>query len=646
MKIFETIVELAASKLSEGEVVRTKGSITSTDGLSVLYQVLTTGTGVTLANGNVAVPYTNTGGGGSTDLDWDAGTNYFLKDKVIGSDNTWYVAMTSSIGIDPTTDNGTYWKTDVANDFNSLEDFRALSASKGKELADDKMESFSVRANTGTPSVIGEGDLLTLSQGTGIDISLTGNDFTIGGEIASTADYGVTKLTSNISSNSEELAATAKLAFGKAGLAENEEISGVWTFDANPVLNNAIPLRAKNSGGAPLSVLTIGADDRVVVGTLTIPMTIPSSEILVNNNAPLIAFNNAATSRYNLLSMSTGDNITIGDGTTYADDIGIHLLGQRVFFGLAELQFSNNAFTEVYNFAKIGRSSNPSLEDWTIMGDYRSPMLLGGDETYIQNNKELRSIDAAGTGSIHLVSARPSDSVDLGDSSEATYLNGNSIRIPNNVQLSGLNNAGSGVLPIAYVDSGDALRFGGPSAVTYVRGSKIIFSFNPVEFNDTITMPNDTQIVGTLSGGSTAGMLKIGADNTITVGNIALNMAIASPNINVSHKDGVSRNLHTLLPFAMVRGVGTGGKLGNSINVTAAPVKTFGGTYEITLDTALSSVNNAIIQVTPEWSSSNPRMASAEVVNTTTIRVVTTNSSGTSADTDYFVTVFDTGASA
>lgn len=57
MKIFETEAELALSLLTTGQLVRTKGSATSTDGGTTLYQILATGEGVTLANGNVAVPY-------------------------------------------------------------------------------------------------------------------------------------------------------------------------------------------------------------------------------------------------------------------------------------------------------------------------------------------------------------------------------------------------------------------------------------------------------------------------------------------------------------------------------------------------------------------------------------------------------------
>ena len=59
MKIFNTEADLAAASLGEGQLVRTKGYTSADDGQGTLWRIATTGQGVTLANGNVAVPYVN-----------------------------------------------------------------------------------------------------------------------------------------------------------------------------------------------------------------------------------------------------------------------------------------------------------------------------------------------------------------------------------------------------------------------------------------------------------------------------------------------------------------------------------------------------------------------------------------------------------
>ena len=56
MKIFETTADLAASKLSTGSLVQTKGDTARGDSHVTTYIVEETGTGVDLIDGKVAIP--------------------------------------------------------------------------------------------------------------------------------------------------------------------------------------------------------------------------------------------------------------------------------------------------------------------------------------------------------------------------------------------------------------------------------------------------------------------------------------------------------------------------------------------------------------------------------------------------------------
>ncbi|AUR92137.1 hypothetical protein NVP1170O_024 [Vibrio phage 1.170.O._10N.261.52.C3] len=59
MKIFENNAKLALANLQAGQLVRTKGGTTAGDGGGRTYRIEASGaTGITLANGNVAVDIT------------------------------------------------------------------------------------------------------------------------------------------------------------------------------------------------------------------------------------------------------------------------------------------------------------------------------------------------------------------------------------------------------------------------------------------------------------------------------------------------------------------------------------------------------------------------------------------------------------
>lgn len=56
MKVFDNVSDLALARLLEGQVVETKGAVTSTDGYGGSYLIKTSGAGITLGNGNIAAP--------------------------------------------------------------------------------------------------------------------------------------------------------------------------------------------------------------------------------------------------------------------------------------------------------------------------------------------------------------------------------------------------------------------------------------------------------------------------------------------------------------------------------------------------------------------------------------------------------------
>jgi hypothetical protein len=60
VKIFETEAALAQANLQAGQLVRTKSYENTDDGISTLWRIAASGDGVTLANGNVAIPYSDT----------------------------------------------------------------------------------------------------------------------------------------------------------------------------------------------------------------------------------------------------------------------------------------------------------------------------------------------------------------------------------------------------------------------------------------------------------------------------------------------------------------------------------------------------------------------------------------------------------
>lgn len=95
MEIFNTEADLAAASLTAGQLVRTKGSTSADDGLSVLWRIAATGTGITLANGNVAIPVVNDKSGrknllinGGFDR-WQRGTNFTSGTEYTA--DRWYI---------------------------------------------------------------------------------------------------------------------------------------------------------------------------------------------------------------------------------------------------------------------------------------------------------------------------------------------------------------------------------------------------------------------------------------------------------------------------------------------------------------------------------------------------------------------------
>lgn len=84
MKVFNTEADLALASLSIGQLVWTKGESAQNDGIAKLYQIFASGTGINLANGNVAVPYVLGGSGSGSGVRnliangdfrlWDRGT--------------------------------------------------------------------------------------------------------------------------------------------------------------------------------------------------------------------------------------------------------------------------------------------------------------------------------------------------------------------------------------------------------------------------------------------------------------------------------------------------------------------------------------------------------------------------------------------
>lgn len=61
MKVFETVADLALANLQINQVVRTKGAAAFNDGLGGLFLIESVGSGVTIANGNIAVPQATDG---------------------------------------------------------------------------------------------------------------------------------------------------------------------------------------------------------------------------------------------------------------------------------------------------------------------------------------------------------------------------------------------------------------------------------------------------------------------------------------------------------------------------------------------------------------------------------------------------------
>lgn len=88
--------------------MRTKGSLSATDGLSVLWRIAASGTGITLANGNVAIPVVNDKSGrknllvnGGLDI-WQRGTSFlavggYTADRWVLSSSTRDVIQSTDV---------------------------------------------------------------------------------------------------------------------------------------------------------------------------------------------------------------------------------------------------------------------------------------------------------------------------------------------------------------------------------------------------------------------------------------------------------------------------------------------------------------------------------------------------------------------
>jgi len=106
VKIFETEAALAQANLQAGQLVRTKGYENADDGISTLWRIAASGQGqgVTLANGNVAVPYSDTSarirknyiinGDMAT---WQRGTNFEDAASETYTADRWYIPSKRSV---------------------------------------------------------------------------------------------------------------------------------------------------------------------------------------------------------------------------------------------------------------------------------------------------------------------------------------------------------------------------------------------------------------------------------------------------------------------------------------------------------------------------------------------------------------------
>jgi len=104
VKIFETEAALELASLQAGQLVRTKGYENANDGLSTLWRIAESGQGVALANGNVAVPYSDgtarmrrnyiINGDMAT---WARGTNFEDSQIETYTADRWYIPSKRSV---------------------------------------------------------------------------------------------------------------------------------------------------------------------------------------------------------------------------------------------------------------------------------------------------------------------------------------------------------------------------------------------------------------------------------------------------------------------------------------------------------------------------------------------------------------------
>jgi hypothetical protein len=104
VKIFETEAALAQASLQAGQLVRTKSYENTDDGISTLWRIAASGDGVTLANGNVAIPYSDTSAkmrknyiiNGDMSV-WQRGVNFEDSTIETFTADRWYIPSQRSV---------------------------------------------------------------------------------------------------------------------------------------------------------------------------------------------------------------------------------------------------------------------------------------------------------------------------------------------------------------------------------------------------------------------------------------------------------------------------------------------------------------------------------------------------------------------
>lgn len=119
----------------------------------------------------------------------------------------------------------------------------------------------------------------------------------------------------------------------------------------------------------------------------------------------------------------------------------------------------------------------------------------------------------------------------------------------------------------------------------------------------------------------------------------------AGEDIQLKHLGGVAayRNLFSVLPHAtaIINGT-TAAIIGGALNVGTV-VRASAGVYDVPLPTAVSSVAATSVDVTPRDNTTTGFMAVALPTTTSNVRVRTFDASGTPADVDFSISVFDRG---